>query len=248
LTSEEGARKLQRAGAAFDRIIGNMAGGAANAWLTLLTGSPETASFAGGAIGPVAEEFSFAIRTILTKQDKKLHQMILAAEEVGGEDGDVLAGALESDAKAELLLRSTEAAARSPHPTHLRFVAGLFASGMLATDDTVVDQSLLAVAAARELDVSHLRLLDLLRRPCPTWREPQDLRRRLRFSWDEEAIARSSSGLKLALPALTAKLESLGLVRDRGLGSFDYEPMWELTSFGRLCVSKLEEIAESEGS
>lgn len=236
----------RRAGAAFDRLVANMVEGGTVAWLTLLTGSPDTASFAGGAAGPIAEEFSYAVRSILQKQDKKLHRMVLEASDGLDDPNELFARSFDTDGRAELVIRASEAAARSPHPTHLKFIARLFATGALAEDEATVDHALLAIAAVSELDIPHLRLIDVLRHPRRGWLETPQLRQSLRYSWSRDEIVSQSPGLTDALPALTAKLESLGLVEGDDQHRDSHGKMWSLTSFGRVCVTELKSVAAAD--
>jgi len=124
-------------------------------------------------------------------------------------------------------------------------------------DDAAVDQALLLVAALRELERPHLRLLHVLAEPGPIHIFGSDARpgpnpsvlKAVRIAescglgvpvWPVEAILESDPGLAGGIEAVTSRLESLGLVRtvwDDRLARW----CWAITELGEACVQHLVE-------
>ena len=228
----------ERPGAAFDRVVGNLVNSGLSAWLTTVTGSPDSGAAIGGMVGPIAEEVSFAFRRILGLQTARGTRMIeQAAVTSGTTPPDFLDRLLEDPFKVELLLRAMEAAGRSTTEAKLDLISDLLATGALTSDRPVVQEQLLALEAIRSLDVPHFRLLVLLNDPTPAWWDGAD-RARFRHAWSEEKIVDRDPGLTNALANLAAKLTSLGMIRDVGSAS-GHGILWELTRFGKTCIVAL---------
>lgn len=236
----------QRSGAAFDRIVGNVANSGVSAWLQTVTGSPEAASMLGGMVGPVAEEVSFAIRRILGLQGARAQRMIEeAAETADLSSKDLLDRLLEDPFKVELLLQALDAAGRSTTEAKLNLIAELLATGALAEDRPVVQEQRLALEAMAALEVPHFRLLILLAEPTPKWWDDEISRSKLRYAWSEEKIVEKDPGLANALGALAARLQSLGLIRDIGTAAGS-GTLWERTPFGLLCIEALQQRSSGD--
>jgi hypothetical protein len=229
-----------RSGAAFDRIVGNVANTGVSVWLTSSTGSPEAASTIGGMVGPLAEEISFAVRRALGIKAARGQRMIEAvAVRTGTDTQDLLAELLSDPLKMELLLQALEAAGRSTTEAKLDLIAELLATGALAEDTPVVQEQLLALEAVKTLDTPHFRLLLILGRPSGEWWGDPTLLARFKYSWLEARIIDKDPGLKNGLGALLAKLDSLGMVR-RSDGSPGLARRWEKTDFGDLCIEAIK--------
>jgi hypothetical protein len=158
-----------------------------NGWLaaaiTAATGSQEYGALWGGIAGPAAEELSFSIRTVLRRQDKKIARMLEAAGELGElEPKALVAECLADDAKVELLVRATEAAARSTSDAKVRILAQLLHTGALSTDSAQVDEHLVAIDAISALDAPHIRLLGLLQDPSGEKYATDELDEELRYA------------------------------------------------------------------
>jgi hypothetical protein len=231
----------KRSGDAFDRTIGNSVNVGITAWLTNATGSPESAALIGGMIGPFAEELSFAIRKAVNLQQRRSQHMVDEAAERGQVSiEELLDRLLRSPSKVELLLRALEAAARSTTEAKTDLIAELLATGALAEDGAVVDEQRLVVEAIGALETPHFRLLSILDQPSPVWWDTSEERSDFRHAWPETRIIEKDPGLSNVLSALAAKLHSLGMARDVG-SSKGKEILWELTTFGSLCIRALHD-------
>lgn len=240
--SEEPSEVQTRPGAAFDRIVGNLANSAVAAWIGATTGLPDAATTLGGVVGPLAEELSYAVRKIATVQQAQAQYVITEAANHSDVPVDRLIDDLTRDpVRLQLLLRSLEAAGRAASDTKLRLLAHLLATGALAQDDTIVSEQTLAVETVAELDTPHFRMLTILALSSPVWWDTERDRDRYRDGWPERRIVERSPGLKNALRVLAARLEALGLVERLPFDS-NQEPIWRLTGFGKLCVMALKNL------
>ncbi|WP_159079486.1 hypothetical protein [Plantactinospora sp. BC1] len=242
-TGIEPPSELQkRSGAAFDRIVGNSVNTGISAWITATTGSPETGAAIGGMLGPLAEELSFAVRRAVDFQQARGSQLLIEAASSSETSLDDLLDKLVNDpVRLQLLLRSLEVAARATTDYKLSLVANLLATGALATDSAAVDEQLLVVDALGALETPHFRLMLILKHPSPVWWTSPDERKAYRQAWPEARILERDDGLRNVLTALLARLQSLGLARDVSLTASP-DPLWELTTFGRLSVNALGEF------
>lgn len=229
-----------RLGLAFDRTVGNLVNGWITAALTASTGSPEYGTVSGALAGPVAEELSFGMRTLLRRQDERLSRMLEAAGEfVDEEPAELMSASLKTPNKAELLARASEAAARSTTDDKLDAISKLFAVGALCDDMAVVDDHIVALDALIALDAPHIRLLQVLVKPSPEWWSEQELRDGLRYAWPEDRIIRRDPGLSTTLPALLARLHAVGMIRSASESQQSARRLWVLTEFGRLCTATM---------
>ncbi|WP_199513895.1 hypothetical protein [Nucisporomicrobium flavum] len=230
-----------RSGAAFDRVIGNMANSAVTAFVAAGTGSPEAGAALGGAVGPLAEELSYAIRRIVDVRRERATVMVsAAADENGVSSSELLDQLLRDPAKMRLLVVGIEAAGEATADAKLKLISEIVATGALAEDEAVVDEQLLALSAIRELEVPHFRLMLQIALPSPVYWATAQERQQYRYAWPESRIVEASPTLKNALPALAAKLQSLGLARTVAVeGAQDV--VWRLTSFGETCVDAIKD-------
>src|SRR5205823_3461753 len=97
-------------------------------------------------------------------------------------------------------------------------------------------EKLLALDAVAKMDTPHFRLLTILIRPSPLWWDDSKSRAAFRCAWPEERIIEADQGLKNALPALLALVESLGMARSERT---DRGTLWALTTFGETCIEAL---------
>ncbi|MFU8875886.1 hypothetical protein [Micromonospora sp. SL4-19] len=241
LLPSDSTSNTERPGAALDRIVGNLVNAGVTTWITTATGSAESGAALGGMAGPLAEELSFAARRALSFQQARGQSMIEKAAAAVSEPTDaVLAALLESPAKVELLVRSLEASAHATTEAKLDLIAQLLATGALTQDQAVVDEQLLALDVIRDLETPHFRLMLVIQGRSPVWWDTHEDRITLRHAWPEERIVERDPGLRNALTALTAKLQSLGLAREVGTRS-GKEILWELTPFGSVCIEAMNE-------
>ena len=209
------------------------------------TGAPESAATIAGLVGPVGEEASYWLRRLVTWRKDNADRMVSrAVAQSACTEEEFLTRATSDQIRTELFARAIEGAARSTTDQKLDLLAGILRDGVLAAETAYVDELLVALAAVSDMEVMHLRLIEVLRKPTSQTWETDELQKELRFAWSERSIMEQDPGLTRVLPALLGRLQLLGLITDVGVGRLNYEPLWELNSFGRLCVSALENYSK----
>ncbi|WP_430782971.1 hypothetical protein [Actinoplanes sp. G11-F43] len=232
----------ERAGNAFDRLIGNLANAGVTTYVTQATGSPESGAAIGAMAAPLGEEISFALRKFLGIKERRAQVLIESASIQGDISVDELVAAISDDpSRLALLSRALDAAANANTLLKIALLANVLASGALRKDDASVDEEILAMDALAQLETPHLRMLVILLDRSPVWRTAASERRKLLRHWPEERIVQKDVGLSVAFPAIAAKLQSLGLVSSMHYGD---ENLWSLTSFGQVCLGKLAGTAD----
>jgi hypothetical protein len=237
----------RRAGPTLDRMVGAIVGGTMGNLVALHTGAPESAVTVAGFVGPIGEEASYWLRQLVTRRQDNADRMLSRAmAQSACTEEEFLSRATTDSTRTELFVRAIEAAARSTTDRKLDLLAGILRDGVLASETAYVDELLVALAAASEMDFMHLRLIEVLRKPTPQVWESDELQQELKYAWSESHIGNYDPGLARVLPALLGRLQSLGLITDLGVGRLSYEPLWGLNSFGQLCVAALENYSEGQ--
>ena len=153
------------------------------------------------------------------------------------DDVELLERLLADERKLELTARVLTAAALATDHAKVRALGRALAEGALAADGAAVDDQHLVVEALSHLTVAHVRILLLLLREPP--REGD-----FAVGWYSHLIA---AAMPTTVPGITdtlvADLVAWGLAR-RADAIFPGEgmPRWECSTFGRLCLERLELI------
>ncbi|MEO3786963.1 hypothetical protein ABGB12_26875 [Actinocorallia sp. B10E7] len=234
-----------RKGPALDRMAGNAANSIAAVGLVQAGFPADVATAIGGIVGPLGEELSYALRTRAVRRSERLQRFFdfaVADENLTAEE--LLQQITYDDLKLELLARAVNAAVSSTNETRLQALARAFVTGALAADDAAVDQSLLVIDALGQLDVPHFRVLAILLTKAPQHFD-KDFEE-LHYSWSDKQIAEHDPGLATTVTALTARLNSLGMVYDEGHGRYGggAAVLWTLTPFGKACADELARIGQ----
>ena len=189
---------------------------------------PEAGEVVAGALAPVLARVAQLDGRSLSNVDAVLR----SALETAGADAEALA--LWSDGSPErlrLLGQVIEAAFHAMDDARIPALARVLADTY--EDDAMLDAAPLIVAALRELEPIHVRVLAMM------MRRPQDAVEAHDASWALEHLKFNLPQVSIGMEPVLATLERVGAVyASAGYGG----PMlWQVTDFGRLCVARLGE-------
>ncbi|PWK30308.1 hypothetical protein BC793_13931 [Actinoplanes xinjiangensis] len=161
---------------------------------------------------------------------------VTVAEQSGTSLDELLDDALTDPRKLEVLARAVEAASRALDEEKIDLLARVYVVGV--HDQALIDESSILVDSIRQIEGPHLRVMQVLATHGPRVLKAGDGGQI--NAWPEPELA-AEARTGEALPALVAKLVSLGFVYDEGIGRIDYEPYWQLSPFGQNCLNFLSQ-------
>ncbi len=219
-----------------------------------LIGGPAGA-VAGAATGPLFRKGLAVLRTrVLARRDEKAAFVIAEAAREAGLEPDELADRLQSTPdRAELFVRVLRAAEDAGHGDRLVALAQSLAAAATSDDDLLLHWEKAFVRAIGELDAPHIELLSRFTMTAnennlggghPEFDKPT-------AAMNEVQIPLALPGWDGILPTLLAALEGHGLVsalpggEGGTLGGGGTGPKeWQITTFGRTVVERLEMVRE----
>jgi hypothetical protein len=134
----------------------------------------------------------------------------------------------ESEQALELIVTGIEASTRTPLMEKIDALAKVVSNGLVASTSEQQSSSKRTLMALSRIDEDHLELLLLLQQRIPGVAED--------LGWKEPRIIERLPQVEGVLPALAADLRSYGLIFDNGVGRYDYQPIWKITSLGGECL------------
>ncbi|WP_125812361.1 hypothetical protein [Actinoplanes sp. ATCC 53533] len=198
---------------------------------------------AGATAGAAVKEIPILAQMFADRR-RSATDMMEHAVAYAGVNPERFMDALAADPKhRHLLRRAIHAAGDSVSGEKIRTLAAALAAGAIATDDAVVDESMLVIDAVAQLEAVHLRVLALLATEPddPAVDHYQNIRP---WPWTPQQIHNGVPQLSAVLPAILAKLQALGITKDFPNGLIDYEEgRRQLTGFGELCLVYLQTLA-----
>jgi hypothetical protein len=166
-----------------------------------------------------------------------------AAEASGMPADELLEQAVSDDQRHELLARTLGAAQDAALRDKRRALGRALAAG-IEGDDARIDDELLFIRAVADVDVPHIKLLEILS-------EDQPLPGQLRGSpfhggWSLATVAARHPEFGGALPSLVWTLESHGLIQTVRSGTLTSAVAYTITSAGRKLLSRLADSTSEE--
>jgi hypothetical protein len=206
-------------------------------------GGPLGAGLAQAATPAVSAAISQIFTTLADNSASRASQTMVSAAQTAGVDENTLAEQmLLHRAKAVLLGRALDGAARSIAEEKIEWFAKCIANGYLAEDDAVVDRETFYVSAFTELEAPHIRVLLFI----AEWERTGD--RATPPTTDELSDAFSRQLCPVIRPVLTT-LERAGLVVKRvgqssaGKAASQRETgvphVWEISTFATHLMRRI---------
>ena len=198
---------------------------------------------AGAAAGAVVKEVPL-LGQLLADRRRSATDMMERAVVYAGVTPEEFVDALAADPKHRYLLRrAIHAGSDSASDEKTRILAAALAAGAIATDDAVVDESVLVIDAVTQLESVHLRVLALLATE-PTDPAVGNYANIRPWPWTPEQIYDAVAHMSGVLPAILAKLQALGIIDEFPSERIDFqEGRLQLTGFGLLCLGYLQSLA-----
>ncbi|WP_285550263.1 hypothetical protein [Actinoplanes regularis] len=202
---------------------------------------------AGAAAGAVVKEVPL-LGQLLADRRRSATDVVERAIAYAGCTPEEFVNVLAADPEHRYLLRrAIQAASDSVSEEKRRILAAALAAGAIATDDAVVDESVLVIDAVAQIESVHLRVLVLLATEPddPAVSNYTNIRP---WPWTPRQIYEAAAPLASVLPAILANLQALGIIDDFPSQRIDFqEGRLRLTGFGLLCLGYLQVLAGEPG-
>jgi hypothetical protein len=140
----------------------------------------------------------------------------------------------------ELLIDALEASVRGNCSHRSLGLASVVSQG-IAADDATISELRLIERAILGLAPIDLRALEFIAGGLPRRvPKPSDPSMQIRGGTTTDMLRDAVGGRLGSHEAIAARLLSLGLVEDCGIGTFGYSPAWSMTDFGRDVLGYLD--------
>ena len=231
-------------------VLSNVSNEVAKAIAVVMGFDAISAAAVGGATGGLIKSGHPPFLKWLERRRGRLATAIDAAREVANDDLDhLLAAALQSDGKLDLLAQALEVAQKTADERRVRFYGRIAAQGILAQDEAHVDAAQRIFSSIATLDPVDLKvLLHMSTHSDRRWHK-----RTIEGKPPEEgggpSLASTLPEVESVLDAAVARLENLGLITGNFGSNFLSTPAaWQITEFGHLCVTELLDQSEQSCS
>jgi hypothetical protein len=149
--------------------------------------------------------------------------------------------------RLQLFVAAMRAAVETALPAKLRALGRALATGVLATDDAVIDEQRFLVDTLADLEAPHAHVLHRLSIQHPGYGSPVSATGQPQaHGWSPRDLATDLPGLAPVLQPILSVLAGHALILDTGVGTYDYRPgeggRWILTDYGKRCLAELEAI------
>lgn len=190
----------------------------------------------GSAASPLLTDGAVAIDQVLRRRLERTQEAADAASEFSGRSFDELINiASGDDQRLEIIGRAVQAAALSSDFATIRALGRLLATGVLATDDAKVDESLRIISTLATLDPIDVKVLERMCAPGSTWHV-----QRTDDNSHRRSIAEEFPQAETVIDHVVARLSQQGLIARPDAGGLSWDGIpWTATDFGLLCIQTL---------
>jgi hypothetical protein len=229
----------------FLELLPAGSGSVGGALVGLALGGPGGA-IVGAAVEPVLQQI--VLETLARRHQRAGRAIAAAAAGAGMTPEELLDRILGDERLLDLAAAAVAAASETMIEAKIRALGRALASGALATDDTVVDEQRFLVDTLADLEAPHVRVLNQLSIEHEGYGSPVGPDGRSRaYGWLLEDLSAGLPGLVPVLQSVLNVLAGRGLILDTAEGTYEYQPRWVLTEFGKQCLVMLKERGH-EGS
>ncbi|WP_143254073.1 hypothetical protein [Amycolatopsis keratiniphila] len=228
-------------------LVARTAGGVSAATLglvgTLLFGP--IGALVAGATSPLLTDGAKALERVIRRRLGRTQEAVDAAAKFANRSFEELIEiASEDDRRLEIVGRAVQAAALSSDSATICALGRALATGVLATDDAKVDESLRIVSTLASLDPIDVKVLERMHTSGGTWHIL-----RTDDNSHHHAIAEEFPEAESVIDHVVARLSQQGLITRPDAGGLAWDGIpWVVTDFGRLCIETLRSAgAAAEG-